>query len=105
MSTVETHEHHATAEDAEHHPSDNKYIQIALILGAITAAEVATYFVDFGPLLVPSLMVMMVAKFAIVALWFMHLKFDSRLFRRVFVAGLITAVAVYIVFLTTLHIF
>ena len=91
---------HAHADDAEHHPSDNKYIQIALILGAITAAEVATYFVDFGALMVPSLMIMMVAKFAIVAAFFMHLKFDSRLFRRVFVAGIITAVAVYLVTLT-----
>ena len=94
------HGDHGHAEDAAHHPSDAKYIQIALILGAITAAEVATYFVDFGALMIPSLMVMMVAKFAIVAMFFMHLRFDSPLFRRIFVAGLITAVAVYIAALT-----
>ena len=100
VETHETHEHHAHADDAAHHPTDGKYIQIALILGAITAAEVATYFVDFGVIMVPALMVMMVAKFAIVAAFFMHLKFDSPLFRRVFVAGIITAVAVYIAALT-----
>ena len=94
------HGDHGHAEDAAHHPTDGKYIQIALILGAITAAEVATYFVDFGPLLIPSLMIMMVAKFVIVALFFMHLRFDSPMFRRLFVTGLITAIFVYILALT-----
>jgi len=100
LATHDEHGEHGHADDAAHHPTDTKYIQIALILGAITAAEVATYFVDFGPLMVPSLMVMMVVKFAMVAMFFMHLRFDSPLFRRVFVAGLITAVAVYIAALT-----
>ena len=87
--------------DAEHdHPSDGLYIKIALILGVITAAEVMTYVVDFGALMVPSLMIMMVVKFGMVAAFFMHLRFDSPLFRRVFVAGLLTAVVVYIAALT-----
>jgi hypothetical protein len=40
-------------------------------------------------------------KFALVALWFMHLKFDSRLFRRLFVAGLLIALAVFAIVLGT----
>ena len=37
----------------EHGMSDAGYIKIALILAAITALEVSTYYVDFGPLFMP----------------------------------------------------
>jgi len=99
----QTIEHH---DEIDHdHPSDGKYIQIALILGVITAVEVMTYVVDFGALMVPSLVIMMIAKFGIVAAYFMHLKFDSNLFTRVFVSGILLAIGVYIAFLASLHIF
>ncbi|CAN5241744.1 hypothetical protein BH18ACT4_BH18ACT4_16220 [soil metagenome] len=95
------------ADDHERgHPSDGKYVQIALILAVITAAEVATYYVDMSTTsLVAVLTPMMIVKFAVVAGWFMHLKFDSRVFRRVFVAGLILAVSVYFAALATFHFF
>lgn len=107
MSTTDLHVDETPGEgdvaDHDHadHPSDWLYVQIFIILFVITAAEVATYFVDLGPWLLPSLMVMMVAKFALVALFFMHLRFDHKLFSWVFVAGLALAVAVYIATLTT----
>jgi len=41
-----------------------------------------------------------VVKFFYVASWFMHLRFDSPLFTKFFVAGLILATTVYLVFLT-----
>ena len=87
------------------HPSDWVYMQIAVILAAITGAEVATYYVDIGKALIPVLLVMMVVKFFIVAAWFMHLRFDSKMFRRLFVAGIILAVAVYMAFLTAMQTF
>jgi cytochrome c oxidase subunit 4 len=96
---------HAHTDEEHDHPSDRSYVGVALILGVITAAEVMTYVVDFGPLLVPSLVVMMTAKFAIVAGWFMHLRFDSNLFTRVFVSGILLAIGVYIAALTSLEIF
>jgi cytochrome c oxidase subunit 4 len=86
--------------DDHDHPSDSKYFQIALILGVLTALEVATYYVDIGPALIPTLMVMMVAKFFFVAAWFMHLRFDNSLFTKFFVGGLILAVAVYVIALS-----
>ena len=86
--------------DAHEHPSDNQYIMIAVLLAAITAAEVATYFVDIGQALIPVLVVMMIAKFAIVAGYFMHLKFDDLLLRQAFVFGIVLAVIVYIIMLT-----
>ena len=92
--------------DAEHaHPSDWEYIKIALILAVLTALEVFTYFESVHSLgrnaLIIALVVMMIAKIVLVMAWFMHLKFDSRMFTRMFVAGAILAIAVYIVMLST----
>ena len=101
MST--THAEHTDAE--AHHPTDRTYMGIALVLGLITAAEVATYYVDLGAFLGPVLIVMMIAKFSIVAGWFMHLRFDSNLCTRVFVSGIVLAVGVYLVALTSFHYF
>lgn len=80
------------------HPSDRSYVGIALILALITAAEVATYYLEeeLGSWLIPALLVMMVVKFAMVAGWFMHLRFDSNLFTRLFVSGIVLAVGVYL---------
>ncbi len=103
MSTTEHHVEPLTEPDetGEHHASDLLYVQVAIILAVLTLAEVATYFVDMGKWLLPVLMVLMVIKFAMVAMFFMHLRFDNKLLSWVFVAGLALAVAVYIVMLTT----
>ena len=89
------------------HPSDRDYIVIAIILAAITALEVGTYFIEDASttLLVASLFPMMIAKFAIVCGWFMHLKYDNPLFKRVFVFGLLLAIAVYAAVLTSMEFF
>jgi cytochrome c oxidase subunit 4 len=89
----------------EHGMSNAGYVRIALILAAITALEVSTYYVDFGPLFMPALMIMMAIKFVIVVSYFMHLKFDNKLFSWVFYAGLFLAIIVYIVALSTFHFF
>ena len=80
---------------AHEHPSDKKYIVIALILAAFTALEVLTYFIDFGALAIPVLLILMIIKFVMVVLYFMHLRFDSPVFMRLFATGIILAVAVY----------
>ena len=48
-----------------------------------------------------SLIPMMIAKFAIVCGYFMHLRFDNPIFRRIFVFGLVLAVVVYACILLT----
>jgi cytochrome c oxidase subunit 4 len=86
--------------DAHDHPSDWDYVKIALILALITAVEVSTYFssvVDWGDALIPSLIFMMILKFYLVVMWFMHLKFDNPIFTMMFVGGLVMATAVYII--------
>lgn len=90
------------------HPSDRQYVKIALILGALTALEVFTYFESVHNLgdaaLYVILVVLMVLKFIYVVAWFMHLKFDSVLFKRIFVAGVVLALGVYLVMLTAFRI-
>ena len=89
--------HEETVHGTGHaHPTDANYMVIALILAIITAGEVSLYYIDIGKAMIPMLLVMMVLKFGIVAAYFMHLKFDSRLFRRLFISGLVLATAVYI---------
>ena len=96
------HDHSLDGHPQHLHPNDRKYVKIAIILAIITAAEVAIYYVEMDDrLLIALLMPMMIAKFAIVAGYFMHLKFDSPLFTKLFVSGLAFAVAVYTVMFVT----
>lgn len=99
--------HEETVSGVGHeHPSDGKYIQIALLLGVITAVEVAIpYLTDVSGLWLALMLALMVAKFFIVVAWFMHLRFDSSLFRRLFVGGLVLAVIVYLAVLTSFQYF
>jgi len=89
------------------HPSDRTYVGVAVLLAAITALEVASFYLEeeLGVFLVPALIVMMIVKFIIVAGYFMHLKFDSNLFTRLFVSGLILAIGVYTAALATFEFF
>ena len=98
--------HDAAAHDTEHHgASDKQYIIIALILAGLTAIEVSTYYIDFGPLFMPTLFVLMIVKFVIVASFFMHLRFDNKIFTYLFYSGLILAIAVYAGALATFKFF
>jgi cytochrome c oxidase subunit IV len=88
-----------------HAATDKQYIVIALILAAVTAMEVTISYVDVGPIFLPALLIMMTAKFVIVVSYFMHLKFDNRLFSYLFYTGLILAVTVFAAALATFHFF
>jgi cytochrome c oxidase subunit 4 len=103
---VEAHSH---TEHEHAHPSDAQYVLIAVILAVITALEVSTYYLDFFKsnfvALLIALVPMMIVKFAMVAAFFMHLRFDSKLFRRIFITGIVLATTVYVIALTTFHVF
>jgi cytochrome c oxidase subunit 4 len=79
------------------HPGPAEYVKVAIVLAVATAIEVGLYYMSDipGALYVGLLMFFMTMKFALVVLWFMHLRFDSRLFRRLFLLGLALAAAVY----------
>jgi cytochrome c oxidase subunit IV len=95
MSTTEV---SAPREEQElsHHPGPRQYVAVAVVLSIITAVEVAIYYVPaLESLLVPLLIFFSLMKFVLVVLWFMHLRFDSNLFKRLFVTGLVLAFVVF----------
>jgi cytochrome c oxidase subunit IV len=115
--TTDTHSEHSEhpahevhphgGHDDQHHWSDLQYIKLALALAVITALEVALSYTkdDFGALFMPLLLIMMAIKFFAVVFYFMHLKFDNRLFGLLFYTGLFLAIGVYCAALLTFHFF
>jgi len=84
------HEEHAD------HPDSSQYIVIGIILAVFTAIEVAISFASVpSGIAIPALIILTVLKFILVVLWFMHLRFDSGWFRRLFMFGLIGALLLY----------
>lgn len=89
------------------HPSDWVYIKVALVLAVLTGIEITISYMKglAGAPANTMLIVLGSLKFSIVALYFMHLKFDQPVLRRVFVGGIILAVIVYLAYLASLHAF
>ena len=88
---------HAMGEMHEH-PTWREYKWVALILTLITVVEVWIYYTPFAKtaLFVPVLLLMSVVKFAIVVLFYMHLKYDHKLFKALFTGPLMIAMATLI---------
>ena len=90
------------------HPSPFQYVMIAVILCVITGLEVGMYYLtDDVPrgLYIAILLAMAITKFVIVLSWFMHLRVDRPIFRRLFVVGSVGAVLLYTIILVTLHVY
>ncbi|MGH9177136.1 MAG: cytochrome C oxidase subunit IV family protein [Acidimicrobiales bacterium] len=94
-------------DDHAGHPTEATYIKIALILAFVTAVEVALYYYSFSNEAANNAMLIVLAgiKFVIVAAYFMHLKFDNRILRRLFTTGFVLATFCYIGYLLTLGVF
>jgi cytochrome c oxidase subunit 4 len=88
---------HAMGEVHEH-PTWREYKWVALILTLITVVEVWVYYTPFSKsaLFVPALLIMSAVKFAIVVLFYMHLKYDHKLFKALFTGPLLIAMATLI---------
>ena len=85
--------HHGGGHEHAKHASVGFYWMIGIILAVITGIEVAIFYIPaIGRALVPILLVLSAGKFAIVVMFFMHLKFDSKVFTALFLAGLSLAV-------------
>ena len=82
---------HSPGDPQQHaHPGAKEYLAIAVILTVITAVEVAIFYIPrMHPVLVPSLLTLSALKFSLVAMFYMHLKFDHRLFSWLFVVPMI----------------
>jgi cytochrome c oxidase subunit 4 len=105
--------HVTTDAHAHAHPTAALYFKVGLVLFVLTALEVGLYEITYGehtgalaptlkPFFVPLLLLLSAAKFALVAMFYMHLKQDSKLFTGVFVFPLMIA-AFVIVALIILH--
>ncbi len=93
---------HAVATHEKPHPGTAVYIKIALTLFVLTALEVGSYEIArrgappglaafVGPFIIEILLTLSAAKFALVAMFYMHLKQDSKIFSSVFVFPIIIA--------------
>ena len=83
--------------DTHSHPTWKTYVAVGAILTFITGIEVAIYYVpSLRGVIVPILLILSAVKFLIVVLFYMHLKFDSKIFGRVFFAPLFLAMLVVI---------
>ena len=99
---------HAPAQEHAHdHPTPGTYAKIGLVLFVLTALEVGLYEFTYGdhagplgrqiqPFFIPLLLALSAVKFALVAMYYMHLKNDSKLFSGVFVFPLMIAAVVIV---------
>jgi cytochrome c oxidase subunit IV len=94
-ATTETTSSQASGQAHGAHPTPKLYVQIALVLFVLTIMEFGTFIIDFGRLHIPVLLGLMFVKFLLVAGYFMHLKYDTRLFTRLMATGLIGAMILY----------
>ncbi len=84
----ESHEGHG-------HPGVMTYVVVGIALAILTALEVAVIYIPpLAPAVIPILLVLTTAKFALVVMFYMHLKTDDRIFTWVFVAPGVLAVFV-----------
>jgi cytochrome c oxidase subunit 4 len=84
----------AKAHVEHHHPGWSTYWKVALILTLLTVGEVWMYFVPAivaSRVFVPGLLTLSALKFAIVVMFYMHLKYDHKLFRALFTGPLLIA--------------
>lgn len=84
-----------------HHPSDRTYLKIGSLLFILTAVEIALYFVEDAfesdwslYVLIASLIILSSIKFVLVVMYYMHLKWDDRMFTWFFLAGMFVAAAI-----------
>ncbi len=77
------------------HPGPGTYVAVGIILTIITLVEVGVFYVPaFQPVLVPVLLALSAIKFALVVMFYMHLKSDHKLFTLVLSVPLLLALGV-----------
>lgn len=88
------------------HPTPGQYWKIAAFLAAVTAVEVAMFYIDrqleLGFLNSAILLTLSAVKFLVVVGWFMHVRFEKPMISRFFTAGFILACSLYLVVLAAL---
>ena len=98
---AQSHAAHGAAEahaagDEGGHASVATYVRVAVVLTVVTAIEVATLYIPGLPklALVTGLILMSILKFALVVGFYMHLRYDSKVFTSMFVGPLLIAIGI-----------
>jgi cytochrome c oxidase subunit 4 len=92
--SAEGHAHAPGGEEEHAHPTWSTYWKVAVVLTVLTGCEVWAYYVPSfvaGRGFVPTLLILSALKFTIVVMFYMHLKYDHRLFRVLFTGPLFIA--------------
>jgi cytochrome c oxidase subunit 4 len=77
------------------HPTTASYLKVGIVLALITAIEVGIFYMEsIRSVIVPIFLVLSAGKFALVAMFYMHLRFDARLFSGFFVGGILLATSI-----------
>ncbi len=88
MATDQSHE------EGHEHPGWSVYWKIAVILTVLTAIEVSAFYIpawETSWVYVPSMLFLSTIKFTLVVMYYMHLKYDHKLFRSLFTGPFIVA--------------
>lgn len=102
---------HAPATAQEHaHPGPRVYVIVAVVLAAITLVEVLIFYVpemlgmpQLWSALVVGFIVLSTIKFVTVVGYYMHLKFDAKVFLFIFSFALLIALGVVVAFIALFH--
>jgi cytochrome c oxidase subunit 4 len=90
----------------DNHPTPTQYWKIAALLFALTAIEVAMFYIDrelgLGFLNAAILISLSAVKFLVVVGFYMHVRFEKPTISRFFTAGFILACSLYLVVLASL---
>ena len=87
-------------------PPVRTYLVIAAVLAVITAVEVSVFYLTIlARYLAPILIVLSAAKFALVVMFFMHLKSDHRAFTGLFVGPLMIAILITVALMALFGVF
>jgi len=87
--------------DEKLHPSLKLYLGVGGILTVVTIIEVVIFYMSIpGGILVSLFIGLSLVKFALVVLFFMHLRYDHRIFGSLFTGSLLLAMGVGLAFLT-----
>ena len=68
------------------------YLFVFIALAGFTLIETLVSYVQQATIKLPTLVVLSVVKAVLVLLYFMHLKFDSKLFSYLFIAGCVLVI-------------
>jgi cytochrome c oxidase subunit IV len=68
------------------------YLFVFIALAGFTLIETLVSYVQQAAIKLPTLIVLSVVKAVLVLLYFMHLKFDSKLFSYLFIAGCVLVI-------------